>query len=355
MSVPLVLPAVPFVVGIDVAKARLDVAARPRDPDADPALVAWAVANDDDGIAALVAALTPSPPTLIVLEATGGLEHPAAAALAVAKLPVAVVNPRHVRDFARADGHRAKTDALDAALLARFAAVMRPPARPVADAEAQLLGAVLARRRQVQAMLIAEKQRRHTALPAVRAGLQRHIAWLETELGEQDRELGELVRASPVWREQDALLRSVPGVGPGLARTLLADLPELGQVSGKAVAALVGVAPLTCDSGTVQRQRQRQRRVWGGRGQVRTVLYMATLSAVRFNPVIAAFAERLRGAGKAWKVVLTACMRKLLTILNAMVRHGEPWRAPAAGCADAVPARHGSPWPPTAAEQALGA
>ena len=187
-----------------------------------------------------------------------------------------------------------------------------------------MLKAVLARRQQLQAMLVAEKQRRHTALPAVRVGLSRHIAWLEQELREQDRELGALIRASPVWRERDALLRSVPGVGPGLSRTLLAAVPELGQGSGKAIAALVGVAPLNCDSGAYRGQR----RIWGGRGTVRRVLYMATLSAVRFNPVIAACAGRLRAAGKPWKVVLTACMHKLLTILHAMLRHGEPWRAP---------------------------
>lgn len=332
MSSPIVLPrplpAGPFVVGIDGSKARLDVAAAARDPEDAPttAPVVWAVLNDEDGIATLVAQLRPTPPTLIVREATGGLEHPIAAALTVAGLPVAVVNPRHVRDVARASGQRAKTDTLDAALLARFAAVMRPPVRPVADDAAKLLGAVLARRRQLQAMLIAGKQRRYTALPAVRTGLQRHIAWREQELADQDRELGEVIRASPVWRERDTLLQSVPGVGPGLARTLLADLPELGQLGPKPTAALVGVAPLNCDSGT----QCGQRRMWGGRGPIRTILSMATLSAVRFNPVMAAFAQRLRAKGKPPKVMLTACMHKRLTILDAMVRHGEPWRIPVA-------------------------
>ncbi len=329
MSPPIALPRVPFVVGIDVAKARLDIAASPRDPDvaAATAPVAWAIPNDEAGIATLVAQLSAASGlvTLVVLEATGGLEHPVAAALTVAGVNVAVVNPRHVRDFARASGQRAKTDRLDAAVLARFAAVMRPPVRPVADPEAQLLKDVLARRQQLLAMLVAEKQRRQTAVPRVRTGLTRHITWLEQELTTQDRELGELIQASPVWRERDALLQSVPGVGPGLARTLLAAVPELGQGSPRTIAALVGVAPLNCDSGT----HRGQRRIWGGRGSVRRVLYMATLTARRFNPVIAAFGRRLEAAGKPFKVVLVACMHNLLTILDAMVRHGAPWRAPA--------------------------
>lgn len=324
LSSPITLPSVPFVVGIDVAKARLDVAASPRDPDAATTPVVWAVPNDEAGIATLVAQLGATSPTLIVLEATGGLEHPAAAALTVAGLPVAVVNPRHARDFAKAGGQLAKTDQLDAAVLARFAAVMRPPVRPVADAEAQLLKDVLARRQQLLAMLVAEKQRRQRAVPTVRTGLTRHIAWLEQELKRQDEELGELIRASPVWRERDALLQSVPGVGPGLARMLLIAVPELGQLGAKPIAALVGVAPLNCDSGT----QRGQRRIWGGRGAVRRVLYMATLTAVRFNPVIAAMSQRLLARGKPFKVVMVACMHKLLTILDAMVRHGEPWRAP---------------------------
>lgn len=326
-ALPRPLPTIPFVVGIDVAKARLDVAASPRDPDtaAATAPVVWAVPNDAAGIATLVAQLAPTSPTLIVLAATGGLEHPAAAALTVAGLPVAVINPRQARDFAKASGQLAKTDQLDAVVLARFAAVMRPPVRPVADAEAQLLKDVLVRRQQLLAMLVAEKQRRQTAVPRVRTGVTRHIVWLEAELADQDRELGELIQASPVWRERNALLQSVPGVGPGLARTLLVALPELGQLGAKPIAALVGVAPLNCDSG----RHRGQRRIWGGRGAVRRVLYMATLTAKRFNPVIAAFARRLEAAGKPFKVVMVACMHKLLTILDAMLRHGAPWRAPA--------------------------
>ena len=285
------------------------------------------VANAAAGIAALVGWLTPAADrlVLVVLEATGGLEHPVAAALTIARHPVAIVTPRHVRDFARASGQRAKTDRLDAAVLARFAAVMRPPVRPVADAEAQVLTAVLARRQHLQTMLVGAKHRRQSALPAVRPGVTRHIAWLEDELKQVDHELGEQIQARPVWRERDALLQRVPGVGPGLARTLLAALPDLGLVSGKAIAALVGGAPLNCDSGTLRGQRH----VGGGRGSVRAMLDMATLTAVRFTPVIAAFAERLRGRGTPWKVVLTAGRHKLLTILNAMVRHQQPWRAPA--------------------------
>ena len=326
---PVTLPAVPYVVGIDVAQAQLDLAASPADPHAPAAAViapvGWAVPNDAASVATLVAQLRVTPPTLIVLEATGGLEHLAAAALTVAGLPVAIVNPRHARDFAKASGQRAKTDRLDAAVLARFAAVMRPPVRPVADAEAQLLKDVLTRRQQLLAMLVAEKQRRQRATPTVRTGLTRHIKWLEQELKDQDRELGELIRASPVWRERDALLQSVPGVGPGLARMLLVAVPELGQIGPKPIAALVGVAPLNCDSGT----HRGQRRIWGGRGPVRQMLYMATVSARQHNPVIAAMYQRLIAAGKPYKVAMVACMHKLLLILDAMVRHQEPWRAPA--------------------------
>ena len=320
-------PSSPCFVGIDVAKARLDLAVRRADDPPTDARAAWSVPHDEAGIAQLVARLTPLAPTLVVREATGGLELPVAAALTVANVPVAIVNPRQVKAFARVVGQHAKTDALDAALLARFAETIQPPVWPLPDAAAQELSAVLARRRQVQGMLIAEGNRLGSALPVVRPRLERHIAFLGEELAEVEQELAQQIRASPVWRERDALLRSVPGVGVVLATTLLAERPELGLLSHKAIGALVGVAPLNHDSG-----RQRGRRIiWGGRSRLRGVLYMAALVAVRCNPVIRAFAERLRAAGKPTKVVLTACMPKLLTILNAMLRHGEPWRTAPVG------------------------
>jgi transposase len=309
-------------VGIDVAKAQLDIAVRPSGPQ-------WVTSNDEAGIGELVGRLQVAPPALVVLEATGGLEVPVAAALAAAGLPVAVVNPRQVRDFARAIGQLAKTDALDAQVLARFAEVVHPTPRALPDAQAQEFSALLARRRQLVAMLSAERQRLDTILPAVRSHIQRHIAWLEQELRDLDRLLQERVHASPLWREQEDLLRSVPGVGPTTALTLLAELPELGRLDRKAIAALVGVAPLNCESGTWRGRRV----VWGGRARVRTVLYMAALVASRHNPIIAAFYQRLCAAGKPKKVALTACMHKLLTILNAMVRHHTSWQLPAAGAA----------------------
>jgi transposase len=310
-------PVPSLTVGIDVAKARLDVAFA-------PAGEPWQAANDEPGIADLVARLRASAPELIVLEATGGLEVPLAAALAAAGLPVAVVNPRQVRDFAKAVGQLAKTDALDAALLARFAAVVRPAPRPLPDAQAQALTALLTRRRQLVAMLTAERQRLGTARPPVRARVQAHLAWLEQELADLDDELRRAVQASPIWRATEELLRSVPGVGPVVAVTLLAELPELGQLNRKQIGALVGVAPLNADSGTLRGKRV----VWGGRGQVRAVLYMAALVAVRHNPVLRAFYARLLAAGKAKKLALVACMHKLLTILNAITHHRTPWAAP---------------------------
>jgi len=301
-------------VGIDVAKARLDIAVRPTGEQ-------WVSATDPASLDALVRRLQGLQPELIVLEATGGREGPAVAALAAAGLPVAVVNPRQVRDFARAVGQLAKTDALDAQVLAHFAQVIHPTPRPLPDVQAQELAALLARRRQLVQMLTAERQRLDTALPAVQAQIQRHLAWLEAELADLDRTLSERVQASPVWREREQLLRSVPGIGPTTALTLVAELPELGHLDRKAIAALVGVAPLSCESGTWRGRRI----VWGGRARVRTALYMATLVASRFNPTIAAFYTRLCAGGKPKKVALTACMHKLLTILNAMLRQGSPW------------------------------
>ncbi len=305
-------------VGIDIAKAQLDVAVRPSGQQ-------WISAHDEAGIADLVPRLQALQPQVIVVEATGGREVPLAATLAAAGLPVAVVNPRQVRDFARAIGQLAKTDALDAQVLARFAEVVGPTPRPLPDAAAQELWALLARRHQLVGMLTAERQRMETALPAVRPHIQRHLVWLEEELVELNRLLRERVQASPIWREREDLLRSVPGIGPTTALTLLADLPELGRLDRKAIAALVGVAPLNCESGTWRGRRI----VWGGRARVRTVLYMATLVATRHNPVIRTFYTRLCAAGKPKKLALTACMHKLLLILNAIVRHGTPWSVPA--------------------------
>ncbi|MDP9375460.1 MAG: IS110 family transposase [Chloroflexota bacterium] len=315
------MSAAPCHVGIDVAKARLDVAVRPSGE-------TWSATNDAAGIAALVARLHDLQPALVVLEATGGYERPVLAALAAAGLAVAVVNPRQARDFAKATGQLAKTDALDARALAHFAEAVKPPARPVPAAQADVLGAVLARRRQLVEMLTAEQNRLHTAAPAVRERITAHIAWLEAELDGINKELARVIGEDPTWRERDALLRGVPGVGPVLSTTLLAELPELGALTRHEVAALAGVAPLNRDSGTLRGRRT----VWGGRAQLRAALYMGTLAATRFNPVIKAFYDRLCAAGKPKKVALTACMRKLLTILNAMLVHNTPWRhQPAAG------------------------
>lgn len=307
----------PVFVGIDVSKAQLDVAVRPDGR--------FAVSNDEAGIAQVIERLSAEPPALVVVEATGGFEMPLAGALAAASVPVVVVNPRQVRDFAKAAGKLAKTDTLDAQTLAHFAEVMRPELRPLPDEQTQTLAAILARRRQLVEMLTAEKNRLGSAPKPVRKSLRTHIAWLERELSYTDSDLAQAIRESPVWREKDDLLRSTPGVGPVLTTTLLADLPELGTLTGKQIAALVGVAPLNRDSGTLRGKRT----VWGGRASIRAALYMAALVASRFNPVIRAFYQRLCAAGKTKKVALTACMRKLLVILNAMLKHRTPWRAQA--------------------------
>ena len=303
-------------VGIDVSKARRDTALRPDGR-------TFADRNDPDGIAALVARLVALQPALIVLEATGGYEMPLAAALQVAGLPVAVINPRQARDFAKATGRLAKTDKIDAAVLAHFAEAVRPAPRPVADPQVRHLDALLARRQQLIGMRM-ESNRLGTATdPAVRDGLGRHIVWLEAELAEADKQLAAAVRASPAWREKDELLQSVPGIGPVSSQTLLAALPELGTLPGGQLAALVGLAPFADDSGT----RQRGRHVRGGRAVVRRVLYLAALSAVRHNAVLKAFRERLAARGKRPKVILTAVARRLLVIANAIIRSGRPWEA----------------------------
>jgi transposase len=302
-------------IGIDVAKAWLDVA------DAGAA-APWRVANDAAGIAAVVATLAARQPQLIVLEPTGGLETGVVAALAAAGLTVAVVNPAQVRAFATASGQRAKTDTLDARLLARFAQRLQPPARPVPDATAQELRGILARRRQVVEMHTAEHNRGPTTVPSLLPHLEAHLAWLETQLAELDRALERTIQDSPVWLAKEALLCSIPGIGPVVARTLLAQVPELGTLSRHQAAALVGVAPLNRDSGRTQRPRC----IGGGRGGVRAVLYMAALTAARCDPTMHAFYDRLARHGKPPKVALVACMRKLLTIANAILRDGLPWQ-----------------------------
>jgi len=300
-------------VGIDISQARLDVALRPGTP--------FSVSHDEAGIAAVVAYLRDLTPALIILEATGALETALTSALGEAALPVVVANPRQVRDFAKAAGHLAKTDRLDAEVLARFAEVMQPTPRPLPDADTRAVAALWARRRQLVEMLTAEKNRLLTASSAIRKSLRAHIAWLERELGHTDEDLAKAIQRSPVWREKEQLLRTVPGVGPVLTSTLLAHLPELGALTQKQIAALVGVAPFNRDRGTLRGTRT----VWGGRAQVRAVLYMNAIVAARFNPVIRLFYQRLCRAGKAKKVALTACLRKLLVILNAMRQHRTPW------------------------------
>jgi transposase len=260
-------------------------------------------------------------PVLIVLEASGGLERKVTRALASAELPVVVVNPRQVRDFAKATGRLAKTDRMDAEVLALFGEAVRPALRPLADEVLLELRALIARRRQITEMIVAERNRLCGASRAVQKRIDAHIRWLEAELDRADKDLDQSIRQSPIWQENQDLLRSVPGVGPVISRTLLAELPELGRLNRKQIAALVGVAPLNRDSGTLKGRRT----IWGGRATVRATLYMAALVASRRNSVIRTFYKRLCNAGKAPKVALVACMRKLLTILNAMIKHKTRW------------------------------
>ena len=303
-------------VGIDVAKDRLDVHVRPSGE-------AFAVARDGEGLMALLERLRALEPALIVLEATGGFETTVAAAVAGAGLPLAVVNPRQIRDFARAIGQLAKTDALDAAAIARFAAAVRPEPRPLPDDQTRLLAELVARRRQIIEMMTAERNRRsHLSRPRLIKGLDRHLTGLQKDLSEIEQEIDTTIRGTPAWREREDLLISVPGVGPTLARTLLADVPELGKLDRKQIAALIGVAPINRDSGTLRGRRT----TWGGRAKVRAALYMAALVASRHNPVLAAFYNRLLTAGKPKKLALTAVMRKLLVILNAMLRDKRQWQ-----------------------------
>ena len=302
-------------VGIDVAKVALDVFLG-------SVGATFSVANDEVGIRELLRQLEPA--DFVILEATGGLEMPVASALAAAGIAVAIVNPRQVRDFARATGRLAKTDRLDAAALARFGEAVRPEARPLADEQAQALEALVTRRRHLVEMLTAEKNRRARAPKVLHRSIDEHIRWLEKRLAAFDDELGELIRNTPLWRERDEVLRSVPGVGKVLSSTLLAQLPELGMLNRKQIAALAGLAPFNRDSGSLRGSRC----IWGGRAQVRRVLYMATVAGVRSNPVIKNFYSQLRARGKYPKSALTACMRKLLVILNAMLHNQTPWQTP---------------------------
>ena len=314
------IPA-PVFVGIDVCKARLD-------GDLAPTPAPFQAANDAAGIADVCARMAALKPTLVVLESTGGLGSALAAALAVAGVPVAVVNPRQVRDFAKALGRLAKTDAIDASTLALFAERVRPAVRPLPDEAARAFAALLSRRGQLLEMRSAEKNRRGGPCAGpVRPGIQAHIDWLTAQLGRVDADLTEAIEASPVWKAKDDLLRGIKGVGPAVSRTLLGALPELGTLTRGQVASLAGLAPRNRDSGKFRGKRS----IGGGRAEVRSALYMAALSASRYNPALRAFSDRLRAAGKAAKVRLVAVARKLLTIANAVLRDGKPWAAALAG------------------------
>lgn len=307
----------PCFVGIDVSKNTLDLHALPGKD-------ILQVANNTEGIASLISQVLVLAPTLVVLEATGGLEHPLAAALAAANVPIAVVNPRQVRDFAKATNRLAKTDAIDAEVLALFAERIQPEPRPLQSEQTQALRELLDRRRQLLQTRTAESNRLGTvATERVRRSLQAHVRWLEKQLKEVDKDLGEAIESSPVWRVNDDLLRSIPGVGRVVSRALLADVPELGKLSREEIAALVGVAPMNNDSG----KWSGKRRVTGGRSRVRSALYMAALSAKRYNPPLKVFAARLTAKGKAAKVVLVAVARKLLVIANAILRDQKRWES----------------------------
>ena len=304
----------PVFIGIDVSKAQLDIFVR-------PLASRESVGNEAAGIKTLVERARKLKPALIVLEATGGVERAVTRALASAELPVVVVNPRQVRDFAKATGQLAKTDTIDAEILARFAEAVRPALRALPDEMSLELRALIARRRQITEMIVAESNRLSAASKSVSKRIDAHIRWLEAELERADKDLDQSISQSPIWRENEDLLRTVPGIGPVISRTLLAELPELGKLNRKQIAALIGIAPLNRDSGSLRGRRT----IWGGRASVRAVLYMAALVASRRNAVIRTFYRHLRNGGKAPKVALVACMRKLLTILNAMVKHKTHW------------------------------
>jgi len=301
-------------IGIDVSKGKLDIALSPTGE-------FMSFSNNEDGISCMLDFIKPFSPSLVVLEATGGLETAAVGRLAAKGLPVVIINPRQVRDFAKATGKLAKTDVIDAHLIARFGEAVRPEIRPLKDQDAQKFDALITRRRQIVEMITAEKNRLNAATQWTRNDIQKNIAWLEKCLKKVDKDLKNLLKKSPIWREKDEILQSTPGVGPVLSMTLLSGLPELGTLNRKEIAALVGVAPLNRDSGLFRGKRM----IWGGRAGIRSVLYMSATCAMRFNPTIKKFYERLRLAGKVHKVAITACMRKLLIILNTMVKNRTYW------------------------------
>jgi transposase len=302
-------------IGVDVSKDRLDVAVAPSGEHR-------SFANSEDGIALLADFIKPQKPTLVLFEATGGWEMSAVNHLAAQRLPLVVLNPRQVRDFAKATGQLAKTDAIDARILARFGQAVRPEVRPLKPVELRKLEALMTRRRQIVEMLTAEQNRLVSAPEWIRPDIEELIEILKKRLAAINRDLNKHIRKSPLWREKDKILQSFPGVGPVMASTMIADLPELGSLTRREIAALVGVAPLNCDSGAYKGRRK----IWGGRAVIRSVLYMCTLTAIRHNPVIRDFYQRLRHTGKLPKVALTACMRKILVILNAMMRSGSCWQ-----------------------------
>lgn len=301
-------------VGIDVSKSELEVGVL-------PGKKTWKTGNSSSDFKVLTEHVASYSPSLIVMEATGGYEAPVAGALVAAGLPLVVINPRQVRDFAKAAGVLAKTDKIDALVLARYGESFRPEPRPLKDEHLQRLDDLLSRRRQLLEMVTAENNRLDKAGGSVRKDIERHIRWLKKRIKDLDKDLLAAIKDSPVWREKDRIIQSVPGAGPILSATLLSQLPELGSLNRREIAALVGVAPFNADSGKYSGRR----RIWGGRASVRAVLYMAAVTAVRYNPVLRAFKDRLIDAGKRPKVALTACMRKLLVILNTMVRDGTMW------------------------------
>ncbi|WWX25002.1 IS110 family transposase [Candidatus Dehalogenimonas loeffleri] len=303
-------------VGIDISKATIDVAVHENKEH-------WAFTNDENGIKKLSSLMRKVSPSLIVMESTGSYEVAATYELSARGFSVAVVNPRHIRDFARSTGLLAKTDGLDARVIARFAATIKPSPRILPDEDTQKLAAIMARRRQVVAMLTAEKNRLGQANHTVKERIKQHISWLEQELDDINKESGSMIESNTEWKEKSDIMQSVPGVGPNLSLTLLSDMPELGNLNRKEIAALCGLAPFNRDSG----QRRGQRSIWGGRSSVRAAIYMAAFSAVRWNPLLREFYQRLVDSGKRRKVALVACMRKLLCILNAMLKNRTVWNA----------------------------